>query len=473
MTSTSAEAASRDRNCYDEISRAITTLVFDEPFYGHLLAGMNRRVTTQTATAAVSVHAGRPLLVVNPDFFLDQTTRKQQRVAVIKHEALHLLLRHVFRSDLASKNHTVFNLAADLVVNQLIGTEWELLDGAITLDTFAPIHLLPDQTVDWYYDRLIEHRIARMKLAGSGGPDGAGVDDGGTRPGEAYAGQSDADEAGASEDKSEGSGSGDAGSGQRGGSSRDDLTEQEQQLVAIDALLGGFGEAHGYHQCGGWDVSDQFDASIAERELGRLALAARQRGQARAWGLLPGMVRASVEELIADLEPTVDWRRTMRIFQNSARRTRIKNTMRRPSKRYGTFPGTKVRPNQDLVVAVDTSGSISNDDLADFFAEVKGIWRQGADLTVVECDQAVQHVWQYTGGGPPEVVHGRTGTAFDPVFAWVRDRGRRPDGVIYLTDGYARTPELNPGCPVLWVITPDGDAENLGFGRTCKIARTN
>ena len=130
----------------------------------------------------------------------------------------------------------------------------------------------------------------------------------------------------------------------------------------------------------------------------------------------------------------------------SSRRTYLRNTLRRPSKRYGTTPGIKVRRRHQVIVAVDTSGSITDAMLSLVFAEIHQLYRQGAEITVVECDAAVHGTWAYRGE-PPSSTGGGGGTAFDPAIAWANALPRRPDALIYLTDGYAARPVLTPACP--------------------------
>lgn len=380
---------------YEEVSRCVMTLVFDEPFYGHFLTGLNRIVTNdQTPTAAVAIRAGRPVLIVNPEFFMRTVTRRPERVAVIKHEVLHLLLQHLERVDWARSNRFVYNLAADLVVNQLIGRKWPLPASAITLDTFPRLSLPADRTVEQYY-RMLLHGLDTIELT----------------------------------------------------------------IIS----------SHSDHAP--WDdgLSDA-DRTLGRHEIARLARHARLRSGS-SYSLLDEPVRTIVDALIEQVEPTVDWRRVLRMFGNSSRQTRIRNTLRRPSKRYGSYPGIKVQRSHRIVAAVDTSGSISDADLGDFFGEIRGMWRQGSEVTVVECDQIIQNTWTYRGGPPPTTVGGRGGTSFDPVFEWVRNQRERLDGVIYLTDGQAARPTIDPGCPVLWVLTPDGSAQHLEFGRSVTIQR--
>ena len=123
-----------------------------------------------------------------------------------------------------------------------------------------------------------------------------------------------------------------------------------------------------------------------------------------------------------------------------------------------------------MAVAVDTSASIPIEDFNFFFNEIYSIWKNGAEVEVIECDAEVQRCYEFKGKFP-EFIEGRGGTAFDPVFKYLnRDRTIKYDGCIYLTDGYAMEPLIKPRCKVFWVITPDGEVgDHLKFGRAIKI----
>ena len=122
-------------------------------------------------------------------------------------------------------------------------------------------------------------------------------------------------------------------------------------------------------------------------------------------------------------------------------------------------------------MAIDTSVSVSDTDLGIFFTEIDAMYKQGAEIVVIECDAEVQRTYNYKGQLPTEVA-GRGGTEFDPVFAFLRsNRLTHYDGCIYLTDGCADEPTIRPPCPLLWVITADGDAgDHLRFGRIIKLS---
>lgn len=129
---------------------------------------------------------------------------------------------------------------------------------------------------------------------------------------------------------------------------------------------------------------------------------------------------------------------------------------RRFRERVGEVPGRRRRPPPPrLLVAVDTSGSMSGDALDRCARELPRLARC-ARVVVAEADAAVHRV------GPahaqPGAFLGGGDTDFAPVFDEARARGHL-DGVVYFTDGRGAMPEVPPGLPVLWVLTHDGPFE--------------
>ena len=382
-------------------------MLFKEPFFNHLLSGVVRVVTKEIPTAAVSFSGNKIQLLVNESFFIKELRSQTNRVAVIKHESLHLLFKHLFRADLGKYDRFLFNIAADLVVNQFIGS-WKLPDSAVTLRSFPDLELKQNQTLEWYYEKLIKLRGSRDSFP----------------------------------------------------KSADALSKIQDQTIHSDHSHWGVSK----------DAKGQVDAYSAETELDRMIIQARDRTPSKYHGTIPGEINTLIDALIENRKPKVDWRRTLKIFATNSRRTYIYSTMHRISKRYGTRPGIKVKQFQKIAVAIDTSGSVSDSDLGIFFTEIDAMYKQGAEIVVIECDAEVQRTYNYNGQLPSEVT-GRGGTVFDPVFAFLRsNRLTHYDGCIYLTDGYADEPTIRPPCPLLWVITSNGDAgDHLRFGRIIKL----
>ena len=431
----------------DEISRAALALLLKEPFYAHVLAGMPREVSERTATAAVAWDGQQVRLIVNREFYLDELTAPQ-RAAVLKHEILHVVFRHLFRG--MDRDREIDNLAADLVVNQLVAP-LRLPAGAVTLEVFPDLELEPNQTIEHYYSALAGVYRQMCQAGFSGGPHSGrakGVlktehgDAGGAR-------------------KADGGGRVAEGAGWA------ETTSAPQSALAIARLLGD--RCRGDHSLWTTDNGDQ-TLTAGRYATGSLLLRARERTAPHMWASMPAALVSQLNLILAERQPKVDWKRMVRIFCASSGRTRIGHTIKRISKRYGTRPGIKVQRLKRLLVAVDTSGSIDQSMLEDFFTEIHGAWKAGASIVVVECDAAVQRSYEYRGK-PPTSINGGGGTAFEPVFKWMREQ--RPfDGLLYLTDGEGPAPESRPRCRLLWVIPEGGSAEILPFGPTVQIPTT-
>jgi predicted metal-dependent peptidase len=131
----------------------------------------------------------------------------------------------------------------------------------------------------------------------------------------------------------------------------------------------------------------------------------------------------------------------------------------RPSRREGDFIMPSLRSQGlDLVVAVDTSGSIKDAEMEEFINEIDALKGQiRARVTLLPCDARLCE------GAPfafepweqfrrPEGIQGGGGTSFTPVFDWVQQAGRRPDLLVYFTDADGAFPKAEPPYPVIWLV---------------------
>ena len=102
---------------------------------------------------------------------------------------------------------------------------------------------------------------------------------------------------------------------------------------------------------------------------------------------------------------------------------------------------------------IDTSGSMSDELLADISAEL-GVMAKHFKVTVVECDAAIRAVYPYR---PIKTVCGRGGTSFRPPLKAKFLRAQKPDLIVCFTDGSGPAPKKTPALPVLWCLTQDGE----------------
>lgn len=457
----------------EELGRSIITMLLKEPFYGHLLGGIMRRVGDEVPTAAVALTPRGPELIVNPRFFLEELN-SQERVAVIKHETLHLVFRHLYRPLMKSGHPQLFNVAADLVVNQLVAP-WPLPQTAVTLKLFPDLGLSANQTLEWYYEKLIalhqDMQKARKSSQGGGDAKSPGEDQRESSPSDS----SQALQATGGESAAQNLQARDA--------SNWDGLSAPRSAYALERIMGS--SCHGDHRhwaahggfgfdaeqgtLPGTAISETLRSALESAFEGQL-IRARDRTDARQWGTLPAALRSAISQMEERRKPRIDWRRKLRIFASAGYRTRVVPTNRRMSKRFGTFPGIRIQREQRVAVVIDTSGSINQAQLEMFFSEIHGVWRTGAEVMVVECDAAVQRTYPYKGKIPQD-ISGGGGTAFDPAFQWLRQpQNGRFDACLYLTDGYGPQPQVRPRCPLMWVVTDiSGCGPHLKWGQVVSL----
>lgn len=376
-----------------------------EPFFGHFFTGLVKKVTLQAETLAVAYDQGLITLYINPNFWMEYLPTIKLKVGAIKHEILHIVLKHIFRGqDFSHK--LLFNVAADLVVNQYIQAD-HLVKGAVLLSNFPDLDLEPNQHLNYYYDALAN---LQSKYASK---------------------EEEGDE------------------------------EDSPSWKFLKSLMDQDNQVHKQHDF--WKNIENLDSAekdIAESMANQALESTLGRVKPHHYGNLPAGLQKYLKEFELSLQPVVNWKRLLHLFANSSRRTQIKNTIRRPSKRYGSNPGIKVKKKQKILVALDTSGSIQKQELTDFFNEIHYIWKQKVEIFIVECDINIHRKYYYSGI-VPQVVRGGGGTAFDAPIEYA-NLIYRPDALVYFTDGYGPIPTSRSNCPVFWLISREGvKPENL------------
>ncbi len=150
----------------------------------------------------------------------------------------------------------------------------------------------------------------------------------------------------------------------------------------------------------------------------------------------------------------IDWRNMFRRFLSGMGRMQIHATYKRDSRRFDGFPGHKRSESMKVLIALDESGSISDEQLDMFFGELMSINRiRGALLLVTEFDESCSEP------KPAKVYHHhrkrvkKGGTDFRPIFKLAEELNIL--SVVIFTDGDGTAPdEVNQR--VLWILTQGG-----------------
>lgn len=196
-----------------------------------------------------------------------------------------------------------------------------------------------------------------------------------------------------------------------------------------------------------------------KRELARDIDEAIRQG-AMAAGKMGGTGNRDLDEL---LQPQVDWREVLREFIQNTCAGNDYSTYARPNRRLMSqgiiMPSGISEQVGELVIAIDTSGSIGQRELTAFLSEVKGVcdtvkpdklrllyWGSSVvgdeAYDMRELDNLVKSTKPMGGGG----------TDVNCVTQYMTDEGIKPQACIVLTDGYLYSGWGDWTCPILWAI---------------------
>lgn len=180
-----------------------------------------------------------------------------------------------------------------------------------------------------------------------------------------------------------------------------------------------------------------------------------------------GSISENIKDVIKkSIEPVFDYKNVFRQFRRTILTSNRTLTRMKPNRRFGyDAMGSKRNFTTKLLVAIDTSGSISNDDLSLCLGFIKNFFKYGIseiDTVMFDYELKKESLCNITKR-PNEInVIGRGGTDFNGVFKYVQeDVSRHWDGVFIVTDGYAPVPNKKwlknnfKNTKYLWVLNSE------------------
>lgn len=369
---------------------------------------------SQIPVAAVNIKNAVVHLYINPEGYLSLS--RKERVGVLIHEMMHIELGHLFRME--GKNLQLYNIATDLAINQLIpdNEKISLPESAVNIQNvkklFGVDYIPAKKNADYYY-HFFEEILKNNDSA-------------------------------ITEDLFQ----------ERINNFSEEMLESAGS--SPDKKNRGKGEIVNWHQK--WQESEGA-TKINEAIVKEMVKQALKRDP----GTIPGELQTEIQDW---LTPQVDWRAIFNRYAAKYINLDKKSTWKKENRRNKLIKGYRRNKKWKVFVGVDTSASISDEDLQKFASEIKGMHERGADITVIECDMDVRQVYKFNGKIDTLKFKGRGGTSFVPVFEMVK-KEKQVDLVIYLTDGGGEAPK-NFKIPTIWVITPDGSLPYDSSGNEIK-----
>ena len=364
-------------------------LLMDEPFFAALSRKIEKRACTSIPTAGVRVDPDTAQfeMIYNPEFFASLSEEHVR--GVLKHEFYHLIFDHVTSRKPEGINPQVWNICADLAINShLVG---ELPDMACMPGGPNFEDLPKGMSAEWYLANFPERDESEDSEGGEG-------ESGEGQPGDEASG----------------------GAGSPGGDSFDDHS--------------------GWSESGDSPEQEAANQMAKERLKQAMKEAASEASQsAKGWGSMSAAVK---KDIIKRLETKVDWKKVLRYFIKTSQRASRRSSVKRINKRYAYIhPGKKTQRQAKIAIAIDQSGSVSDEMLASFFGELNKLAKL-AEFTVVPFDTEVAedkvYVWKKGQNKAAERVS-CGGTCFNAPTEYVN--GQNFDGVIILTDMEAPKPK--------------------------------
>jgi predicted metal-dependent peptidase len=249
------------------------------------------------------------------------------------------------------------------------------------------------------------------------------------------------------------------------------LLEDEQQDSGQGGGGGGSGDGEGSGAPSGTGLDDHDWEGAQEMTAEQTKELARDIDEAiRQGALAAGKLGSGGDRMFDDLlETKIDWREALREFISTTCTGSDYSTWRRPNRRFVSsgyyMPSGVSEQVGELVIAIDTSGSIGGRELSKFLGEVKGICDQVRPdvVRLLYWDTEVCADEKYVGTEVENIMSstkpaGGGGTTVECVPAYMTQHGVKPQAVVVLTDGYLGGSWGTWACPVLWCIVGNRNA---------------
>ena len=396
-------------NIYEDLSKIGKQLMISEPFYGIFMSTLNKVVRKDLPTAGVSKHNINYQLAINEEFW-NSLDNDKKKIGLLKHELLHICFNHLEDRDWYP-NHELHNIAADLEINQYLTPEYYPSPDIILLSSFPELSL-PEKAGTKIYYELLQQAL-----------------DKGTSP--SLQGLMDA--------------------------------------LTVDADGDGNGGLHPTWK--EFDGMSEADAKLAKAQIEHQIKGIINEHKNQGRGFVPSELQDWIDNMFEDRAPAYDWKAYFRRFFSSSSKIYTKKTRRKLNKRFSENPALKIKPKKNVLVGVDTSGSVGEKDLIEFFTEIQHMYKTGVTITVAEGDADIHNVYEYKGK-MPDFVKGRGGTDMNPFIEYF-NKHKEFNSLIILTDGYIGSRAVQSFKPTLLVICSNGESIEVvkenGWGNTIKI----
>ena len=397
-------------------------------YSGVLLMGVSEVVEKASFTAytdGVNKRYAKP--------FLETVETEPKLRGLVLHENLHVALKQIPRGkDMFKESAQLANMSADFVVNDIIAN----IKGKVVGGN-EPIVELPDGALydpmfhNWSMREIYNYLKKNCKGQGKGKGKGQGQ-------GQGQGQGNDPSEGGTEPSDGDGEGNHVEVNGKKY-----DLSNQDEHDASGDLTPDQVK-----------DLNDKIDRALREG------------------GMLAGRMGAKIPRAISDLlTPKIDWREALREFVSSSMRGKDEYTWRRLNKRQLVndiyLPSVEDETIGEIVVGIDTSGSIGTHELTAFATELASVCElcQPEQVRILWWDTQVhgEQIFkpdQYANIASVLKPIGGGGTVVSAVSEYIVKNRIDAECVLMFTDGYLESDIVwRVTSPTLWMIVGNNDFE--------------
>lgn len=375
---------------HEELASALKQLYFREPYYGLFAMGLNRKFTDDIDTMGVGLNGINYELVIGNKFWEAHKNLNIRRLLLL-HELMHLVFNHPVYSN-EFENKKIYNIACDIEVHCYMDYKTLEQDNLhlCTVDKFPFLQGKKKMGTRWYYNELMKNKNKDQNLQQM------------LKNGSCGSGNSKMDMP-----------------NHNWKNSFEGLSDIEKEIIK--------------------QTCENMVEDVAETY-----------SQSKGIGNMPAEIQEIIKRLQELRKSKFNWKGYLRRFVGSSRKTYTKMTRMKENRRIEGLQAIRIKTRQKVLVAIDTSGSVSTNMIKDFINEIYLINKLGYDVDVIECDTDAHDVFKFN---PKDdfSVYGRGGTNVQPPCDYYVQHRRYYSCLIYFTDGECYAP-TNVSGNILWVL---------------------
>ena len=411
----------------EKFDKIMLKFLIDEPFFSDIMRCIRKEITYSIPTAGVMCKDDSIIMYWNPNFVATLPVR--QMFGLLKHECYHLIYQHC--TSRKQDPHLMWNIATDLAINSTIPfaelPEGGLVPGRLSKQTSNVSHLPkellekskklnefiaalpPYKSSEWYMEKIMNNDDIQDAINDCMGGKSIMVGKSGN---------------------CEGEGEGEAGNN-------------------CNATTAGFD----YH-FDNEELSESDKAMIDDKVKEIIKKATQRADRTNSWGTVGAETQKQIRAM---MHKEIDWKGVLRYFCGTKQRANRSRSFRRINRKYPYIhPGRKTSHTSNIVIYIDQSGSVGDDDLVLLFSTLNDLAGR-VTFTCYHFDTKVdddsKFVWRKNKKVDKPYRTRCGGTCFNAAEDHYRKISGEYDGYIIMTDGFAPKPKtcISKRC---WVLLP-------------------